>query len=116
MEFALVVGGGLIAFLLVLVGVSRYSTKSGPEILDWKPSRSFENELELEAEEVDQMIAARNERRRARGAGETSEEEFREQVRAAEQEQRARAARYRAPSGSARPGNAPLRPRWHGSS
>lgn len=99
MDFALVVGGGLIAFLIVLLGVARYSTKSGAEVLDWKPSRSYETELELEAEEVDQMIAARNERRRARGAGEASEEEFREQVRAAEQEQRTRAARYRSERG-----------------
>ncbi len=96
MDFLLAATGGLIALALVLVLVSRWSTKSGPEILDWKPTRSFETELSLEADDVEQMIRARNERRRRRGAQEVSEDEFRGQVQAAEHEQKVRADRYRA--------------------
>jgi hypothetical protein len=42
------------------------------------------------------MIAARNERRRRRGAGEVTEEQFRADVLAEERAQRERRARYRA--------------------
>lgn len=100
MDFLLVVAGGLVALVLFLILAARWSTKSGPEILDWKPTRSYETELELEADDVEEMIRARNERRRRRGADEVSEGEFRDQVQAAEREQRARAERYRAERGA----------------
>jgi hypothetical protein len=96
MDFLLVVAGGLVALVLFLFLAARWSTKSGPEILDWKPTRSYETEIQLEADEVEEMIRARNERRRRRGAEEVSEEDFRHQVQAAEREQKARSERYRA--------------------
>jgi hypothetical protein len=96
MDFALAVGGGLVALLLFLLAIARWSTKTGPEILDWKPARSFETEVALERDEVDQMIEARNERLRRRGRPEVSEADMRADVDAAEGAQRERAARYRA--------------------
>jgi len=96
MDFALAVGGGLVALLLFFLAVARWSSKTGPEILDWKPARSFETEIALERDEVDQMIEARNERLRRRGRPEVSEAGMREDVDAAERAQRERAARYRA--------------------
>ena len=96
MDFLLVVAGGLVAVVLFLLLAARWSNKSGAEILDWKPTRSYETELELEADDVEEMIRARNERLRRRGADEVSEVEFRHQVQAAEREQKQRAERYRA--------------------
>jgi len=94
--FAIIVFGGIALVLIGVLVAARFSSKTGPEILDWKPTRSFEQEIELELDDVEQMIAARNERRRRRGAGEVSEHEFREEVRLEEQSQRSRAADYRA--------------------
>ncbi len=95
MEFALAVFGGLAAILVACLLFARWSPKSGAEILDWKPSQSYEQQLELESDDVEQMIAARNERRRQRGEAEVSEDEFRGEVQTEAQEQRQRAAEYR---------------------
>lgn len=56
------------------------------------PTRSPELEVELELEDVDQMIAAQDERRCASGRPEISEDEIRAQV---EVEERAHAERAR---------------------
>lgn len=96
MDFALAVGGGLVALLLFLLAVARWSTKTGAEILDWKPARSFETEIALERDEVHQMVEARNERLRRRGRPEVSAAEMVADVDAADRAQRERAARYRA--------------------
>lgn len=81
--------------VLLLVAAGRYSSKSGAEILDWKPKQSYEEQIELEMTDVDEMLKARNERRRRRGRAEVSEEDFRAEVEANERAQRERAERYR---------------------
>jgi hypothetical protein len=48
--------------------------------LDWKPTRSPEVEAELELDDVDQMLEAQNERRRASGRPERTEEDISMQV------------------------------------
>jgi len=96
MDFMLAATGGLVALVLLLVLIGRFSSRTGAEILDWKPARSFETQMALEAEEVDQMVEARNERLRRKGRTEVSEAELRAEVDAAERAQRERAARYRA--------------------
>jgi hypothetical protein len=93
MEFALFVLGVIVALLIAVLVFARWSPKSAAEILDWNPTRSPEVEAELEAHDVEEMIAARNERRRRRGAAEVSEEEFRAQVMAEERVQRERGGR-----------------------
>jgi hypothetical protein len=75
---------GTIAVILFLVGVlvlvGHFYPGSGADLVDWKPTRSYEDEARLEEEDVHQMIAAQNEMRRRRGAPEMTEGELREKV------------------------------------
>ncbi len=93
--FAVVVVGGGLAILIVLLVLGGWYPRSSADILDWKPTRSFETEIELELQDVDQMIEAQNERRRRSGRPEISEGSVREQVEAAQRAQDARRAAYR---------------------
>ena len=72
-----IVGGMLI--ILILLGL--FYPGSGARQLDWKPTRSAEVEVQNEIDDLDQMLEAANERRRARGAAELTEEGLHEQVR-----------------------------------
>lgn len=86
---------GLLALVLVLLAIGRWHPRSGAEVLDWKPTRSYEDEMRLELEDVEQMLAAQNERRRRSGRAERSEDEVRAEVEAEERERAERAERYR---------------------
>jgi hypothetical protein len=71
----------MIAFLVgVIVLVGHFYPGSGADLVDWKPTRSFEDEARLEEEDVQQMIEAQNEMRRRRGAREMTEGELRQKV------------------------------------
>ena len=75
---------GTLAMLAFLVGVllliGHFYPGSGADIVDWKPTRSFEDEARLEEEDVQQMIAAQNEMRRRRGVPEMTEKDLRQKV------------------------------------
>jgi hypothetical protein len=59
---------GLVAFIVVvLVLLARAYPGSGADLVDWRPTRSFEDEARLEGEEIQQMIEAQNAIRRRRG-------------------------------------------------
>jgi hypothetical protein len=59
---------GLVGFIvLVLVLIARAYPGSGADLVDWRPTRSYEDEARLESEDIQQMIAAQNEMRRRRG-------------------------------------------------
>jgi hypothetical protein len=59
---------GLVAFIIVvLVLVARAYPGSGADLVDWRPTRSFEDEARLEGEDIQQMIEAQNAMRRRRG-------------------------------------------------
>jgi hypothetical protein len=59
---------GLVGFIvLVLVLLARAYPGSGADLVDWKPTRSYEDEARLETEDIQQMIEAQNEMRRRRG-------------------------------------------------
>src|ERR671930_2033032 len=59
---------GLVALIVgVLVLLARAYPGSGADLVDWRPTRSFEDEARLEGEDISQMIAAQNEMRRRRG-------------------------------------------------
>jgi hypothetical protein len=73
MEFILVSGGMVLLIVLVLVLVARAYPGSGADLLDWKPTRDYETEYQLEGDDVKQMIAAQNRYRRKRGAAELTE-------------------------------------------
>jgi hypothetical protein len=58
----------MVAFIVVvLVLLARAYPGSGSDLLDWKPTRSFEDEARLETDDIQQMIEAQNEMRRRRG-------------------------------------------------
>jgi hypothetical protein len=71
-------GIGIVVGALVLLG--RLYQGSGGDLLDWRPTRSYETEIELEMEDVQQMIEVQNEYRRKRGEREVTEDEFRREV------------------------------------
>jgi hypothetical protein len=96
-EFALFVLFGFIVAIGILLALGRWYPGSGAEQVDWRPTRSPEVEAELELQDVDQMLEAQNERRRASGRPERSEEDVRRQV--AEDEQWREELRRRAREG-----------------
>jgi hypothetical protein len=81
---------GTVAMVLLLVGVlfvmEHFYTGNNAELLDWKPTRAPEVEVQNEIDDVQQMLEAQNEMRRRRGAAERSEQELRDEVAAEELE------------------------------
>src|SRR5688500_15708340 len=69
--------GMIIAILLL----GLYHPRTGAEILDWKPTRSAELEVQNDIDDLDQMIAAQNALRAKHGKAPRAEEEIEEQVR-----------------------------------
>ena len=61
--------------VLVLVLLARAYPGSGADLVDWQPTRSFEDEARLEGEDIEQMIAAQNEMRRRRGKRDLTRED-----------------------------------------
>jgi hypothetical protein len=78
--FPLIVLVGILVVVGLLVLLARFYPGTGADLLDWKPTRSYEDEIELEMQDVEQMLEAQNEYRRRRGEREVSEDEFREDV------------------------------------
>ena len=71
----------MLAFLIgVLVLVGHFYPGSGADLVDWKPTRSFEVEAQLEEDDIRQMIDAQNEMRRRRGVPEMTEKDLRKKV------------------------------------
>jgi hypothetical protein len=67
---------GLPVVILAICLLAGHLHKDGyAELLDWKPTRSPQREVELELGELDQMLAAQNRYRRLRGAQPRSLEE-----------------------------------------
>jgi hypothetical protein len=79
--FALAMLGLLVGLVLLIVLVGKLAPGSGLDELGLKSSREIlERREALDAEDVHQMLAARNARRRARGEREVSLEEMELQV------------------------------------
>jgi hypothetical protein len=93
--FGVFVLGMIILVFLVFLAIGKWYPGSGAEQVDWKPTRSYEDEIRLELEDVDQMIEAQNERRRRSGRPEISEDQVRAEVEAAERQRKEEAERYR---------------------
>jgi len=79
---------GFIVLLLVLL--ARAYPGSGADLVDWKPTRSYETEAQLEVDDVAQMIEAQNEMRRRRGADEITPDDAEEMAREDEKLRRER--------------------------
>lgn len=73
MEFILASFGMVALIVVVLVLLARAYPGSGADLVDWKPTRSYEDEARLELEDVQQMIDAQNVYRRKRGAEDLTE-------------------------------------------
>ena len=75
MDFVLISVGMLAFIVVVLVLLARSYPGSGADLLDWRPTRSEETEIQLEVDDLQQMLDAQNEMRRRRGAPELTEED-----------------------------------------
>lgn len=73
MEFFLVTAGMVAFIVIVLVLLGRAYPGSGADLVDWKPTRDYETELQLEQDDIAQMLAAQNAYRRKRGASDLTE-------------------------------------------
>jgi hypothetical protein len=69
--------GGLLV-ILILLGL--FYPGSGADQVNWRPTRSVETEVQNELDDVEQMLAAANAKRRARGLDELTEEGMHERV------------------------------------
>jgi hypothetical protein len=95
--FALVIVGGLVAMILFVLLLGKYAPGSGMEQLDWKSAREIHEKREaLEADDLSEMIAAHNRRRRARGEAEVTVEDIEMRVNEDMNEQRRRREAYMA--------------------
>lgn len=77
---------GLATLVAIFLAIGKWYPGSGADVVDWRPARSYEDEIKLELEDVDQMLEAQNELRRRAGRPEITEEEIRAQVVADEEE------------------------------
>jgi len=93
-EFGVFVFGALIVVVLIFLAIGKYYPGSGAAQIDWKPTRSIEDEVQLELDDVGQMIEAQNERRRASGRREISEDGIRAEVQAEERWRKEESERY----------------------
>src|SRR3954463_9791364 len=98
--FSLLVLGGILALVGVFWYIGTRSPVSGAEVLDWRPTRSMDDEGRLEMGGIDQMPQAQKEGPRRSGRPELTEDEMRSVVAREEAEQQERAARYKAERGS----------------
>lgn len=79
--FTIIVIAGFAGMLIFILLLGLFHPKSGADILDWKPTRSAELEVQNDIDDLDQMIAAQNALRAKHGKAPRSEEEIEEQVR-----------------------------------
>jgi hypothetical protein len=93
--FALVLLGGLVALILWIWLLGKYYPGSGLEQLGLRSAREIvETREALDAEDLDQMLAAHNARRRARGEDELTVADLETQVMQDLAEQRRRREAY----------------------
>jgi hypothetical protein len=88
---------GTVGMVLLGVGIlfmiEHFYTGNNAELLDWKPTRSPEVEVQNEVDDVQLMLAAQNEMRRRRGVAPRDEQELRDEVAAEEREKLRRRSR-----------------------
>ena len=97
-----VVIGGLLVWLIFL---GLYHPRSGADVLQWRPTRSPELEAQNEVDDLEQMLQAANDRRRARGEAELTEEMLQARVLEDRREQSEMRAAYLADNDDESEGN-----------
>ena len=65
--FVVIIVGGTGGLVVALLLLGRFYPGSGAEQVDWRPTRTAGLEVQNEIDDLDQMLAATNARRRARG-------------------------------------------------
>lgn len=80
MGFVLLTVGMLALIIGVLLVIGHFYQGSSADLVDWKPTRSPEVEVQNEIDDVRQMLEAQNEMRRRRGAEEIDEGALRAEV------------------------------------
>jgi hypothetical protein len=103
--FTVIVVVALVLMVLAVLALGQFYPGSGAEQLDWKPTRSPQVEAQNEIDDVEQMLAAQNERRRRRGLPDRTEEEIAAEVRRDHAELKERAAAFRAREERESPGS-----------
>jgi hypothetical protein len=78
--FGLIMLGIVAGMLVGLLLLGLLHPRSGAQTLDWKPTRSPEQEIQNEIDDLDQMLEAANARRRRRGEAELTEDGVRASV------------------------------------
>ena len=96
MDFSLFVFIAIAAIVLGFVALGKWYPGSGADVVDWKPTRSVETEIQLEIDDVEQMLEAQNERRRRSGRAEITEEGMAAEVDAERKAMSERRESYRA--------------------
>jgi hypothetical protein len=71
--FAVIMLGGTGGGIAALYLLGRVYPGSGADVVDWRPTRTPEQEIQNEIDDLDQMLEAANARRRRRGAPELTE-------------------------------------------
>lgn len=92
--FTIIVITGFAGMIIAILLLGLYHPKSGAEILDWKPTRSAEVEVQNDIDDMAQMIAAQNELRRRHGKAERNEEDIEAEVRRHQAEMNEYSERY----------------------
>ena len=64
----------------MFLAIGKWYPGTGADVLDWQPTRSYEDEIRLEIEDIDEMLEASNERRRRTGRPELTEDQVRGEV------------------------------------
>ena len=91
-----VIGGMLFTLVAALLLIGRFYPGDGSDVLDWDPQRKAELDAQNEVDDMEQMLAATNRRREARGKAPLTEGGLREQVARDEQTMHARRGESRA--------------------
>jgi hypothetical protein len=92
--FTFIVFGGLGALVVVLLLIGKFYPGSGADVLDWKPTRSPELEIQNEIDDTEQMIAAQNALRAKRGLPARTTEDVELDIERDKQELRDLSERY----------------------
>ena len=79
--FVLIILGIVAGLVLWILFLGVYHPRSASEVLDWRPTRSVEIEVQNELDDIEQMLEATNTRRRARGDAELTEAQLHARVR-----------------------------------
>lgn len=92
--FTLIVTVSMVLLVVAILLLGFFHPKSGAEILDWKPTRSAEVEVQNDIDDFDQMIAAQNELRARHGKAPRSQADVEADVRRHERELAEYSERY----------------------